>query len=494
VTDRDAIRNNAKYLQHVRPIDPEEICEYVDGHPHPAVVKRVLHEEAIDLGLVKQSDGTFVPVSDDPIPHQRVDVDRFPVRYARTFEDELVDAYGPNWHTGETGDELRETIHRMKDDYYHQRDVTYDDAATLAYGCYHLPDFYAAIQYVLEDLTEKELLGHDLRVLDVGAGVGGPALGVHDFLPGNALVDYHALEPSANADVLEAMLDVTRDNFHTTVHRERAENVDPTTLREGADPTTPREDGADDSPEAYDVVLFANVLNELAEPEPVLETYANAVAPDGALVALAPADKNTATGLRSAERELVEMTDANVYSPTVRLWPGREPSDRGWTFDVQPDLDVPDFQRRLDDATPETDDEHAPGEFVNVDVQYAYSTLRRDGTRRLDVTTSTTQYAPMADTETHVPNRIKTIAVKLSHDLTDHDDANPLFKLGDGSQQTDHYAVLTNETALNDALRHADYGDLLTFDGVLALWNDDEGAYNLVVDEHTTIDHAPAPL
>jgi SAM-dependent methyltransferase len=481
VTDRDAIRNNAKYLRQVRPIDPEEICEYVDGHPHPAVVKRVLHEEALDLGLVQRTNGTFVPVSDDPIPHHSVAVDRFPVEYARTFEDELVNAYGANWHRGDSGDALRTTIRRMKDDYYHQRDVTYDEEAALAYGCYHLPDFYAAIQYVLADLTEKGLLGHDLRVLDVGAGVGGPALGLHDFLPGDALVDYHALEPSANADVLDAMLDGTGDNVHTTIHRERAEAVDPTAMSE-------------DAPEAFDLVLFANVLNELADPDAVLETYANAVAPDGALVALAPADENTATGLRDAERELVASTDANVYSPTVRLWPDREPSDRGWTFDVKPDLDVPDFQRRLDDATPETDDEHAPGEFVNVDVQYAYTILRRDGVRRLDVTASQSQYARMADTETHVPNRIKAIAVKLSHDLTDRDDGNPLFKLGDGSQATDHYAVLTNETALNDALSHADYGDLLTFDGVLALWNDDEGAYNLVVDEHTTVDHAPAPI
>jgi len=485
VTDRAAIRNNAKYLQHVRPIDPEEICEYVDGHPHPAVVKRILHEEALDLGLVQRHDGTFVPVSDDPVPHRSGTIERFPIEYARTFEDELVAAYGPDWYRGESGDALRATIRRMKDDYFHQRDVTYDERAALAYGCYHLPDFYAAVQYVLRDLTEKQLLEHDLRILDVGAGVGGPALGIHDALPDDALVDYHALEPSANADVLQTMLAETRDNFHTTVHRDRAEDVDPTTV--GVEDST-------DASGAFDVVLFANVLNELDDPESVLETYAHAVADDGALVALAPADENTASGLRTAERTVVQRTDATVYSPTVRLWPGQEPADHGWTFDVKPDLDVPDFQRRLDDATHDTDDEHAPGEFVNVDVQYAYSILRRDDARRLDVTASPSKYARFADTESHVPNRITAIAVKLSHDLTDSDDGNPLYKLGDGSQETDHYAVLTNETALNESLVHAAYGDLLTFDGVLALWNDDEQAYNLVVDEQTTVDHAPAPL
>jgi hypothetical protein len=481
MTNRDAIRNNAKYLQNVRPIDPDEICEYVDGHPHPAVVKQILHEEALDLGLVQRGDGTFVPVSADPVQHRDIHVERFPIEYARAFEDELVDAHGPDWHRGDSGDRLRDTIRRMKDDYYHQRDVTYDHDAALAYGCYHLPDFYAAIQYVLADLTEKRLLDHDLRILDVGAGVAGPALGIHDFLPNDALVDYHALEPSANADILEPMLDETGANFHTTIHRDRAEDVDPTAL-------------GDDAPSEYDLVVFANVLNELEDPTTVLETHLSAVADDGALVALAPADENTATGLRQTERAVLANTDATVYSPTVRLWPDQEPDDRGWTFDVKPDLDTPDFQRRLDDATPESEEEQTPGEFVNVDVQYAYSILRHDDTRRLDVTPTTSKYARMADTETHVPNRITTIAVKLSHDLTDRDDANPLYKIGDGSQTTDHYAVLTNETVLNDALRHADYGDLLTFDGVLALWNDDEEAYNLVVDERTTVDHAPAPL
>jgi len=485
VTDRAAIRNNAKYLRNVRPIDPGEICEYVDGRPHPAVVKRVLEEEALDLGLVQQADGTFVPVADDPVAHRRVAVDRFPVAYARAFEDALVDAHGPNWHRGDSGDALRKTIRRMKEDYYNQREVTYDDTAALAYGCYHLPDFYAAVQYVLADLTEKELLGRELRVLDVGAGVGGPALGIHDFLPPDALVDYHAIEPSANADVLATLLEETGDNFHATVHRDRAEEVTPPELGGSED---------DDDGRPFDLVLFANVLNELDDPARTLERYFDAVGDDGALVGLAPADENTATGLRSAERTVAADRNATVYSPGVRLWPNHEPGDRGWTFDVQPDLETPEFQHRLDDATPQGDDAHDPGEFVNVDVQYAYSILRHDDARRLNVTASASEYARMADSETHVPNRIKAIAVKLSHDLTDRDDANPLFKIGDGSQDTDHYAVLTNETALNADLLEADYGDLLTFDGALALWNDDEDAYNFVVDERTTVDDAPAPI
>lgn len=86
----------------------------------------------------------------------------------------------------------------------------------------------------------------------------------------------------------------------------------------------------------------------------------------------------------------------------------------------------------------------------------------------------------------HVTERVDLLAVKLSHDLSDGD--NALFLIGDGSQTTDHYAVLTKESALNRALATADYGAVLSFENALVLWNDDEEAYNLVVDGETVVD------
>ncbi len=95
----------------------------------------------------------------------------------------------------------------------------------------------------------------------------------------------------------------------------------------------------------------------------------------------------------------------------------------------------------------------------------------------------------------HVTNRIDLTAAKLSHSLSADDDdygqsrSNPVFKISDGSESIDHYAVLTNETSLNRPLLEADYGALLSFEQILVLWNDDEQAYNLVVDEETIVDH-----
>ena len=454
---RSQVRSNAKYLRNVRPIDPEEICEYVEGAPHPAVVRQLLREEALDLGLLERADGTFVPVPDEPTAPAFHGVTAFPDEYARRLEDLLVERFGVDWASGESGDRLRRTLRRIKEDYFKQNPVEYDELAATGYALYHLPDYYAAVQYVLAELAEGEHLPKDLRVLDVGAGVGGPALGLHDFTPEDSLVEYHAVEPSDAADVLEHLLEEAQTNFHPTIHRTTAEAFEP----EGE----------------YDLVLFANVLSELEDPTSVVGRYLEHLAPDGSLVAIAPADRNTSIGLREVERAFDEAY--TVYSPTLRLWPDESPADRGWTFDVKPDLEPPRFQSALDDGS---------GEFVNVTVQYSHFILRRDGGRRREFTPNPKRVAKMAEMADHVTDRIDLVAVKLSHSLNDEGE-NLVFKVGDGSEREGHFAVLTRETMLNRPLVDVDYGDVLAFENVLVLWNDDEGAYNLVVDEETVVDH-----
>ena len=130
------------------------------------------------------------------------------------------------------------------------------------------------------------------------------------------------------------------------------------------------------------------------------------------------------------------------------------------------------------------------GTFTNGTVQFSYAILRPDGDRRTAIRASPDRHARMAEMERHVTNRIDLLAVKLSRNLTDDADANPLFKIGDGSESTEHYAVSTVADPLNRALLDADYGDVLAFENALCLWNDDEGAYNLVVDGETIVERA----
>ncbi|MFB6270238.1 MAG: SAM-dependent methyltransferase, partial [Halobacterium sp.] len=244
------------------------------------------------------------------------------------------------------------------------------------------------------------------------------------------------------------------------IHRETAEDFDP----EGE----------------YDLVLACSVLSELDDPVAVVDRYLDVLADDGTFVGVAPADKNTSTHLREVERTL-EARGATVYGPTPRLWPGEQPSDRGWTFDERPDVEAPDVQRRLAEAS------ERPSEFLHTEVKFSYSLLRTDGVRQHDVALDSDRLLKLADADDRVTDRVDAVLAKLSRDLAD-EDANPLFKVSDGSEDEDCYMVLVRPTSLNRDLLAADYADLLSVESALLLWNDDEGAYNLVVDEETVVD------
>jgi len=462
--DRDAVLDSAKYLRNVRPIDPEEIREYVSDRPDTRVVRQVLRENALELGLVERPDGTFAPPSSGPLQVDFDGVDALPDRYARVVEDLLVEHYGPGWADGDTGAHLRSIIRRFKRNYYRQHPVEYDVDVALGYAIYHLATYYASTQYVVWELIRDGLLDRTLRILDVGAGVGGPAVAIDDLVCSDGdppLVDYHAVEPSEATVVLEALLTETDRNFHWTVHEERAETFDP----EGA----------------FDLILFSNVLSELDEPVAVAERYLEMLADDGTLVATAPADRNTSIQLRSVERTL-EDRGATVYGPTVRFWPNARPDDEGWSFDERPAVQAPPFQQRLAAGA------DRPDEFLHTSVKFSYTFLRTDGRRRHDRDLTGQRVAKLAESERHVTDRVDLLVARLSRNLSEGD--HPVFTVSDGSEQVTHFAVLVNETELNAALAAADYGDLLFVERALVLWNDDEGAYNLVVDEETIVDPA----
>jgi SAM-dependent methyltransferase len=466
MTETESILDNARYLRNVRPIDPEEIYEYVEGAPHPAVVRETLREHAFELGVRERSDGTFVPVEEGVVSPSFSVVERFPETHARRFEELLVERYGPGWPEGETGTRLRERIDRLKAEYFSDAAVTYDEETALAYALYHLPDYYAAMQYVLDELGRAGLLPRTMRVLDVGAGAGGPALGLHDYLPEETLVDYDAVEPSAAADLLEQMLGEVRTGFDATIYRETAEAFVPE--------------------KAYDLVVFGNVISELDSPADVVERYLGALDDDGTLAAISPAEERTATRLREVERELVDRRGVGtVYAPTVRLWPDEVPSDRGWTFTRKPDIEPPAFQTRLDCAS-SRGPHRGDGTYLHTDVQFAYLLLRTDGRCAIEYDPDPGRVAKMAEAERHVTDRIDLVALKLSPNLAEA--GNPLFKISDGSEDIDHYAVLTRESALNEQLSAAPYGSLLRFENALVLWNDDEEGYNLVIDAETVVD------
>ncbi|MFB6111437.1 MAG: small ribosomal subunit Rsm22 family protein [Halobacteriaceae archaeon] len=455
---RQAVREGAQYLRAVRPIDPEEVATFVPGGAHPGVVRTDLRALAPELGLVERPDGTFVPVPSEPVDPDFEGVEALPTRVVDRVEAALVETFGPDWASGADRERLQATIDRLKAAYDAGEPIEYDRETVLAYACYHLPTHYAAACYVLDELGRDGLLEHELRILDVGAGIGGPAIAVDEYLPDDALVEYHAVEPSdAALELFETLTDGLGRNRHVRTHEQPA-----------ADATV---EGS------FDLVLFSSVLSELAAPADTAASYLEHVDQAGTLALISTGDRETSTTLRSVERTLVDDRDlAAVYAPTVRLWADARPTDRGWSWRRDPDLAVPAFQAALMDG----DDT-----YRNTSVRYSYALLRPDGRERYDGTLDRALWGRMADAEDHVTNRVDLVGAKLSPDLGT---GNPLFKVSDGSETVDHYAVLVHESELTQPLLRAPYGALLAFENVLVLWNDDEAGYNLVVDDEAIVE------
>ncbi|MFP4590717.1 MAG: methyltransferase domain-containing protein [Halobacteriales archaeon] len=460
-TVEEEVLDAARYLREVRPLDPAELRAYVESRPTSDEVRAILRSHAWELRLVETPDGTFEPVRSPPVTTPPSPPERLPTGLTEVILEWLREAFGPDWATGRSGERLRSRVRALKAAYLRAGTTHYEDESdAAAYLLYHLPRSYAATATVLGEVIAGAGLPRTLRVLDVGAGVGAHLAAITDVLPDDALVRYEAVEPTPSAAVLDHLAGAYRGrNVHVHLQDRPIEAVDL--------------DGR------YDLVLLGNVLSELEVPTAVAGRTFEAVASDGTWVAIAPADPRTSTQLYDVARSL--EPPATVYAPDLRLWEGRRPTDEHWAFIEGPRLEVPPFQRRLGAAVPA--DER--GAFRNVAVRFSYAVLRRDGVRRFDVRGDPRRHVPLATAAEAVGSRVNLLAVKLTRDLADGE--NALFRLGDGSQSAPWFASLVRPTPTNRALLEAPHGAVLAFERALVLWNADEGAYNAVVDDDVRV-------
>ena len=474
MTDAETtILDSARYVRQIRPIDPAELVTYVGTEATIEWVRSVLREHAFDLGLIERADGTFVPVSENRMIPTRATVKKVPDWVDTVLEDLLCDRFGDAWHAGTTGDQLREAIRACKAAYFADEPVIYDETTAIGYAIYHLPTSYATTRYVLGAVGPIGFESHTLRILEVGAGVGGSTIGLLDQVGSDCLLSYHVIESSEPAlTVLDALVAREDRNVHWTIDHATIE--------------------AASLAEEYDLIVCSKVVSELDDPRSVLDRLSDHLAADGYVMIIEPADERTSRCLRTIESDIVRNSALGVYSPTIRLWSGRQPTTADWSFDERPAIAIPTVQRKLDEgprAGPENRDP-ATGEFVNVAVRYSYSMLRADDRTRIDFRPRPKQWTPLAEVPNRISERLDVAVVKLSNSIAP-DGANPVYVIGDGSQLVEHFAVQTVTNQWNVALKHAAYGDVLLMRRVLALWNDDEQATNLVVDAESTIKAVP---
>jgi len=147
-----------------------------------------------------------------------------------------------------------------------------------------------------------------MRVVDLGAGCGAMSLGLVSHLafdaPGDAAFDIHAIDQDVDAlRIAGAALRglAARRDIELSVTT-RAADVATTSL-----------------PHA-DLVLMGTVLNELPAPErlALVQRALDAIGPDGSVIAIEPALRETTRNLHEVRDALVSTGSAQVFAPCTR--------------------------------------------------------------------------------------------------------------------------------------------------------------------------------
>ncbi len=251
-------------------------------------------------------------------------------------------------------------------------DYLADVSLRRAYLLYFFPVNYAKVAGLLREMPA--LPARPLRVLDAGSGPGTAALAVLDHLVRLGQAAHHGSEVIA-ADRSRAALQEAEALWAAMTQGRPHESL--CTLRalcgdaERTDARAPWRQGP------FDLIILANSLNELfcraanppAERTKFLESLLTALAPDGTLMIVEPALRETARALHQVRDRLVAAGLATVYSPCLHERPcpalARE---EDWCHEERP-WTPPAVVREIDREVG----------FIKDALKFAYLLLRKDG-------------------------------------------------------------------------------------------------------------------
>ncbi|WP_292416113.1 small ribosomal subunit Rsm22 family protein [Methanoregula sp.] len=469
-----------------------EIVQYLDAPMPVDEIYRAIAPELPRLGLMatrREGDVEIkkIPPAQPLFPgngeRERTSIflekRELPPVLATAIEEYITKKVGKPWDDPVTVERLRKAITAQKDDYWkplHQRSLRYTKGySVLGYLAYHFPVYFMQTEHLLLRLFEEGFLKKSMTILDVGTGPGVVPLAIADFFSrldgGKASV--YAIEQSE--EHIEAFL-YLRDAF---VPRGGPVSVKPPKKADIRDPLPAG------LPERFDLIVFSNVLGELADRsgDPragIVGRFAERLARDGAILVVEPADEVNSTRMRTLAAGL-EPAGLTVHAPCPLFRGTACKAPRCWSFATAPAI----RPTRLMGTLARCDESYR---YINTDIKYSYAVLqraavRRDGFRLL----SPAKFLQLSKLHLHEGKRVNTIVAKMSGELGDA--KTHLFKVCDGTAKAPVYAVLPafHKTAENEALLSAGYGSVLELLGVLVRHNKAHDAWNLLVNRNTEV-------
>jgi SAM-dependent methyltransferase len=386
---------------------------------------------------------------------------------------------GKDWSDPVILERLRRAIVAQKNDYWKpadKRSLQYTKGyAVLGYLAYHFPVYFMQARYLLAQIARDGLLKREMTILDLGTGPGVIPLAIEDFWMCLDTARATVISVERSKENIEAFGALARSiatqNPQVTIEPPREADI--TTAGDVA------------IPDHVDLMVFSNVLNELAgrpvaARADIVMHYAERLAPDGTILILEPAEEATSTGLRVLSLAL-KKRGLSIYAPCTFVWGTNCTPDRCWSFQTAPSI----RPTRIMNALAACDE---PFRYVNTDIKYSYVMLRKDGKVRPSCSIPKgTKALRLSKVHLNVGKRITVVAAKMSEDLGDTE--THIFRLCDGSAEKPVYAVLPAFHIMpsNRELGSAPYGTVLEIRNVLVRYNPAHDAYNLLVSRNTGI-------
>jgi len=398
---------------------------------------------------------------------------------ATTIEQYITKKVGKPWDDPVTLERLRKAITAQKDDYWkplHKRSLRYTKGySVLGYLAYHFPVYFMQTEHLFLRLLEEGFLKTSMTILDAGTGPGVVPLAIADFFSRLDGIKTSVYSIEQSEEHIEAFLSL-RDAF---VPRGGPVSVKPPKKADIRDPLPAG------LPERFDLIVFSNVLGELADRSgdpraAIVGRFAERLAPDGAILIIEPADEANSTRMRTLAAGLLPA-GLVVHTPCPLFRGTACKAPRCWSFATAPAIRPTHLMETLARC-----DE--PYRYINTDIKYSFTVLRRAALPRNGFRVrSATKYLPLSKLHLHEGKRVNTIVAKMSGELGDA--KTHLFKVCDGTAKAPVYAVLPafHKTAENEILLPAAYGSVLEMKGVLVRHNKTHDAWNLLVNRNTEI-------
>ena len=483
--------STVKYVASTKPAFLlSEIAVYLDEPRTVDEMYAALLPHLSDLGLTaKKSDNDYEISRLLPSPAYCLNADEakrlgeyLELRTMPPLLEEAIGQYitkktGKDWSDPVILERLRRAIVAQKDDYWKptdKRSLQYTKGySVLGYLAYHFPVYFMQTRHILAGLARDGLLKREMTILDLGTGPGVIPLAVADF--------WTCLD-TARATVYPVERSKEHIEAFTYLAKSVATKKSPVTITPAieADIALP---GDVALPERIDLLVFSNVLNELAglsvaARADIVMNYTDRLAPDGTILIVEPAEEATSTSLRALSLAL-KKRGLSIYAPCTFVWGTNCTPDRCWSFVTAPSI----RPTRIMNTLAACDE---PFRYVNTDIKYSYVILRKDGKTRLPCRVpKDTRALRLSKIHLNVGKRITVVATKMSEDLGDKE--THLFRLCDGSAEKPVYGVLPafHLTPANSDLGSAPYGTILEIRNALVRYNPAHDAYNLLVSRNT---------